>query len=127
MVQLLLHLIGDYLTQSDWMARQKTSDWWAAFCHATIYAAPFFLVGDLRAVLVIQWTHFFIDRFRLARYLVFAKNYMLSPLREDIKWADCKLTGYPNTTPVWLATWLLIIADNTLHMLINYAALRWLK
>jgi hypothetical protein len=35
-------------------------------------------------------------------------------------------TGYPPTTPIWLSTWLLIVADNTLHLAINYAALRWL-
>ncbi len=32
-------------------------------------------------------------------------------------------TGYPSATPAWLAVWLLIIADNTLHLLINHYAL----
>ena len=30
------------------------------------------------------------------------------------------------TMPDWLAVWLLIICDNTMHLTINYAALRWL-
>ena len=41
MNQLILHLIGDYVTQSDWMAQNKTKSTWAALCHATVYGAPF--------------------------------------------------------------------------------------
>jgi len=52
MEQLLLHLIGDYITQTDWMARKKLES--------------------------------------------------------------------------LLAVWLLIAVDNTTHLAINYAALRWL-
>lgn len=33
---------------------------------------------------------------------------------------------YPKAAPEWLAVWLLIIVDNTAHLGINYAALRWL-
>lgn len=32
--------------------------------------------------------------------------------------------GYGPDTPDWLAVWLLIIADNTMHLLINRFALR---
>jgi hypothetical protein len=35
-------------------------------------------------------------------------------------------TGYAPDVPPFLAVWLLIAADNTLHLAINYAALRWL-
>lgn len=35
-------------------------------------------------------------------------------------------TGYPAGTPVWLATWLMIIADNVIHVLINFGAVKWL-
>jgi hypothetical protein len=38
--QLILHLIGDYVTQSDWMAQRKTKSTWAAFVHATVYSMP---------------------------------------------------------------------------------------
>jgi lysine/ornithine N-monooxygenase len=34
-------------------------------------------------------------------------------------------TGYPADTPAWLAVWLLIVADNTCHLLINAAAVSW--
>jgi hypothetical protein len=123
MEQLLLHLIGDYLTQTNWMATEKTKAQAPAMAHAIVYSLPFLLLGpSITAFCVIWWTHFFIDHYRLARYVVFAKNWITQPLR----WADCSATGYHKDTPPWLAFWLLIIADNTLHLCINYAALRWL-
>lgn len=34
--------------------------------------------------------------------------------------------GFPADTPPWMAFWLMVIVDNTMHILINGAALRWL-
>jgi hypothetical protein len=124
MEQILLHLIGDYLTQTDWMAKHKTTDMRAAMIHAATYSLPFLLLGpSVAAFCAILWTHFFIDHYRLARVVVFAKNWITD---RSLTWADCNATGYRKDTPPWLAFWLLIIADNTLHLCINYAALRWL-
>lgn len=123
MTQLILHLIGDYLTQSDWMALNKTKNSLVALCHTAIYALPFLWIGSFSAVFVIWSTHFFIDRFCLARYVVFAKNFMGWPWPT---WADCKATGYPSDRPLWMTVWLTVIADNTIHLTINWAALRWL-
>lgn len=39
---------------------------------------------------------------------------------------ECAATGYPPDRPPFLAVWLLIIADNILHVLINGLALRYL-
>ena len=128
MEQLILHLFGDYVTQSDWMAQNKTKQFEPAFVHALVYSAPFGLLTQHArlpwcAFTVILLTHFLIDRFRLARYVVFAKNFIGWPWPT---WEDCKATGYPSDRPAWLAVWLLIVADNTMHLAINYAALRWL-
>jgi hypothetical protein len=124
MEQLLLHMVGDYVTQTNWMATEKTKRGLAALAHATVYAAPFMLITDSIVALWVIWgTHFFIDRHRLARYVVFAKNWLTEP---SLRWSDCSATGYPSAMPPWLAVWLLIIADNTMHLCINYAALRWL-
>jgi len=125
MEQLLIHLFGDYIVQNNWMANNKTKHWWPAFVHAFTYMLPFFLLTDSAAALfVIFSTHFLIDHFRLARYVVFFKNWVCEP--HTTKWADCSVTGYPNTMPPHIAFWLITIADNILHLLINYAALRWL-
>jgi hypothetical protein len=124
--QLLCHAIGDYVFQSDWMAREKTRRWLPALTHAAVYSVPFLsLCPSFAALAVIVLSHAIIDRLRLARYLVWAKNFA-SPKRDWHPWADCAGTGYPSDRPPWLATWLLIIADNVLHVLINGAAFRWL-
>jgi hypothetical protein len=124
MEQLLLHLVGDYLTQTDWMAQEKTKRNLAAAIHATVYALPFLLLNPSAfAFAAILGTHYLIDRYRLARFVVYAKNWTTN---RGLRWEACKATGYPETMPAWLAVWLLIIADNTMHLCINYAALRWL-
>jgi len=121
MEQILIHLWGDYITQTDWMAQEKTKRNFAAWCHATVYTIPFMLITQsILALSIIYVTHYFIDRYRLARYVVFAKNWVTN---RSLKWTDCNATGYHKDTPTWLAFWLLIIADNTMHLTINYFAL----
>jgi Protein of unknown function (DUF3307) len=142
MEQLLLHLIGDYCIQSHWMATNKTKSDWAAWCHATVYSLPFLLIGSWTAVLVIYATHFAIDRYRLVRYLIWWKNVLLgdpawrilgpstpcedSSAWKPYGWENCKTTGFPADVPPWLAVWLMIICDNTLHLGINFLALKYL-
>lgn len=124
MEQLILHLFGDYISQTDWMAKNKTKRSDAAAAHALVYSLPFLLLADSAwAMFVICFTHFLIDRYRLARFVVFAKNKITSP---SLSWSDASGTGYHKDDPAWLAVWLLIAADNTLHLIINYTALRWL-
>lgn len=121
--QLIAHGIGDYILQSDWMASNKTKRSLAALCHVVTYAIPFFFFRpSMLALAVIVGTHFVIDRWRLARFVVWAKN-LMGPYRS---WSECSATGYPPETPTWLAVWLLIVADNILHILINALALNYL-
>jgi len=130
MSQLLLHLWGDYILQSDWMAQNKTREHLPAFIHAALYSVGFLLLTRSPiAMAVIFVTHFFIDRFRLARYVVWAKNWM-SPWGANLYWRNCSKTGYLDSDrlgpPAWMAVWLMIIADNILHLTINYFSLRYL-
>ena len=126
MLQLILHLIGDYLLQSDWMALNKTKCSKVAAAHAVTYSLPFLILcPSAEAFAVICITHFFIDRFRLARYVVFAKS-RLGPKKYWHKWEDCKETGYHKDVPQWLSLWLLVAYDNTIHLLINFLALEYL-
>ena len=172
--QIVAHLVGDYILQSDYCADRKTSKNLPALVHALTYTLcfiPFVLALDgpkaAIALSVIGGTHFLIDRFRLARYVVYAKNflaprYTVIPSDDcDVKsalkatehddtvsvefkrselgdidesslvmkkhwwynWDECKGTGYHKARPQWLAVWLLIIADNTMHIIINGAVL----
>jgi len=119
--QIIAHLVGDYILQSDWMANEKTKRHLAAAIHAATYTLPFLLITlDPAALAVICGTHFIIDRWRLARFVVWAKNWPWLP------WAECSATGYHESRPAWMSVWLLIIADNTLHILINGAAITFL-
>jgi hypothetical protein len=122
--QLLLHVLGDYIVQSDWMATEKTKRSLAAVIHVVTYVLPFLLLTrSVAALAVIASTHFVIDRWRFARYVCWAKNW---PWPGRRPWAECRATGYPSATPVWLSTWLMIVVDNAMHVAINGAALRWL-
>lgn len=173
MTQILAHLIGDYLLQSHWMAENKVKAWWPALVHALLYSALFALLApSVCSWLVIFSTHLLIDRYRLARYVVWAKNLLapwrrtfvydwsdrrgpleydrrydsadraagrpihptmsVAPPQASTRWhwptaalADSPM-GQPAHLPAWLAGWLLIIADNTLHLVINYCALTYL-
>jgi hypothetical protein len=143
--QLVAHAVGDYVLQSDWMATEKTKRSVAALVHAVSYTLPFaFLTLSPLALLFIASTHFLIDRFRLARYVAWAKNF-LAPrhikdyvevlpfnrtqhliLRRNHPWAACSTTGYHRDRPPFLAVWLLIALDNVMHVLLNALALRYL-
>lgn len=121
MSEALAHLAGDYLVQSDWMAAEKVKRTGPALAHAASYAACFLpLTRNPRAIAVIGGTHFVIDRWRLARHLCWAKNQAAPAAYRP----DHTPTGYGADRPDWLAFWLLIIADNTMHLAINRWALR---
>lgn len=122
--QVLAHAVGDYILQSDWMANEKRKSHLAAAIHALTYTAPFlFLTLDIRALAFIGITHFIIDRWGIARYVVWAKN---APYPGSSKWQHCTATGYPQDRPAFLSVWLLIIADNILHVICNGVALKWI-
>lgn len=122
--QLILHAVGDYVTQTDKMAvnKVKSSKW--ALIHCFVYTAPFYMITQsLLALFVIFSTHFVIDRFRLARYVIFARNKITD---WSLEWEDCKATGFHYDRPPWLAVWLMIIVDNVIHVSINYLSVGYL-
>lgn len=121
MSELLAHAVGDYVVQSDWMAAEKTKRSGPAVLHAVSYAACFLPVTrNWRAILTIGLSHFVIDRWRLAKHVCWAKNQLAPATYRPGHTA----TGYGADKPDWMAVWLLIIADNTMHLLINRWALR---
>jgi hypothetical protein len=123
---LLAHLVGDYLLQSDWMANEKTKRWWPAWAHALTYGLPFlFVTQSPLALAVIVGTHAVIDHYRLARHVVWVKN-LMAPRSHWHPWSECSATGYHKDRPLWMTVWLMIIADNTIHLIINVAAVRYL-
>ena len=72
---ILAHLVGDYLLQTHWMATQKTERWAPAILHGLTYTVPYvFVTQSPAALVVIAGTHIVIDRYRLARVVVWFKN-----------------------------------------------------
>jgi hypothetical protein len=123
---ILAHLVGDYIIQTDWMANEKTKRWWPAILHGLTYTLPYLLVTQHPlALFVIASTHVVIDRYRLAKHLCWAKN-QLAPKSYRYTWEEGKATGYPADKPAFMAVWLMILADNTTHLVINAAAVFWL-
>ncbi len=125
--QVLAHFIGDYLLQSGWMAENKVKRSSVALIHAFVYSLPFVVLlhPSLAAYAVIMGTHFAIDRWRLARYVVFAKNF-LAPPSAWVSWSECSDMGFHKDTPPFLAVWLMIVTDNVIHVIINALALSYL-
>jgi hypothetical protein len=102
------------------MASEKTSHWLPAALHAATYTLCFLpLTRDPRRLAVIGGTHYLIDRYRLARHLIWAKN-QLAP--KDQRPAHTP-TGFAADKPEWLAFWLMIIFDNSVHLVLNRLAL----
>lgn len=121
MEQLLAHIAGDYILQSRWMAEEKLKRWWPATVHGVFYTSPFVLITtDWRALSVISITHIIIDRYRLVKRLLWLRD-RLGPKTHWTTWGKFK-NGYGGK-PEWLHFWIMAIADNGIHLLINYLAL----
>ena len=107
--QIIAHFVGDYVLQSDWMVKEKGRKWLAALIHVLFYTLPFlFLTTNPVTLAVIAGTHLVIDRYRLARHVVWLKNY---PWPGSRPWSECKKTGFGPDVPNYLSAWLLIIVE----------------
>lgn len=124
---LCAHLIGDYMLQSGWMANNKTKSFVPATVHACVYFVPFLVLlhPSATAAAVMIGTHILIDRFRLARYVAYLKEFLAPPSAWK-PWSECSATGYHKDTPPFLAVWLMIIVDNGMHLVINALSLAYL-
>jgi hypothetical protein len=114
MEQLLCHLVGDYVLQTNWMARNKCKKTAVAVVHAFFYILPFVLITrSPLALAIIFSTHLLIDRFSLALHLIRLRNW---------SWND---TGFPPETPGYLSHLITMIIDNSMHLIINFFALKY--
>jgi len=144
MEQLLLHTIGDYWLQSDWMALNKSKKTLNCLVHCVVYTSLFlFLTTSIWALSFIFLTHFLIDRFPIiVRKLIYWKNHFPCGYPE---WDLCASTGYYDDSPYnpkkpssdmvkkmgaprhfFITIWLYIVSDNLLHLLCNFIALKYL-
>ncbi len=122
--QIVAHFVGDFILQTDWMAREKVRNSLACLVHVVVYTLPFLLITRSPAtLLVIAGTHFAIDRWRLPRYLIWARNL---PFPGHRPWSECRRFGFSADAPEDLARLLYIIVDGTCHVIINGVAIYYL-
>ena len=98
MEQLILHLLGDYVIQNNWMANNKEKHTFPCLIHCLTYALPFLLITNWQIVSMIGITHFMIDRTGIG------KNFK---------------TFGPNT-PEHVKFFVSVAVDNTFHLICNY-------
>ena len=98
--QILAHLIGDFVLQSGWMANNKQKRALPALVHSLVYYVPFLIMlqPSVATSVVIVGTHFVMDKWALARYVAYAKEF-LSPSSEWKPWNECNETGLPKEVP----------------------------
>lgn len=126
--QILAHLIGDYILQSDWMARNKTTNLFAAIVHGLFYSIPFLiLIPDITFIswLIITTTHIIIDNKSLASYVIRFRNLIGGNLSVLSKEHTTRM-GMPKSTPEHIQFFVFVLVDNTLHITINALALSFL-
>ena len=121
MEQLLLHLVGDYVIQNDWMAlNKKINNWKGEFAcqlHSITYTLPFLLLTtNWKSLFLIYASHYILDRNDIVTTLLSLKN--------TGKWKNDNF-GFNKTRPKFITIWLNIITDNTIHLVINYLILRF--
>lgn len=100
MEQLLCHILGDFLFQSDWMAMNKSKRSIPCLVHVLIYTSVFLLfTTSWKALLVIGGVHFILDRFPIIiRRLIWIKNHV-GPTLKYPKFTQCNSTGYYDDSP----------------------------
>jgi len=151
MEQLLAHFWGDFVLQSDWMALNKkkpgVQGWIPVLAHSLVYTLMFvMLVHSWAALAVIFVTHAVIDHYSFLSKFIWARN-CLAPkwikrtgrvvgddfdpnviwTARNYPWRSCKNNlGFSPERPDFLVWLIFIVIDNTLHLTINYAAIRWL-
>lgn len=56
------HLIGDYVLQSDFIAKTKGENWYHLFVHSALYCVPFIIMFGLnRGIVFLFGSHMAVD------------------------------------------------------------------
>jgi len=139
MFELLLgHLAGDYLLQNGWMALNKSKNtlkgWFAATVHCILYtfAVCLFMWNfELIWIVVVFFSHFFIDKFSLAEYYShYIKGGGLKKYVSKDDWIKniqfLKLERYYinrfDVLDGGFATLVYTVTDNTMHLILMWGA-----
>ncbi|KNB69416.1 hypothetical protein ADS79_26345 [Brevibacillus reuszeri] len=108
-ILLIAHLIGDYMFQTEWMAKYKAQRWLPLLAHCVVYTGVIYLIaywfipGGLSgwAILLVFVSHMILDR-RTIVYIWYRK--IMRVTNDGSKW-------------------LMIMCDQIFHLIILAAAL----
>lgn len=82
---ILAHFIGDFLLQSDWMARNKKSSYWVCTIHVSVYIFPFFLTElTLFQILLIYIQHWVQDKTKFIGWYCKKMGIFQGELKQDV-------------------------------------------
>ena len=122
MEQLLCHLVGDYVLQSERMACNKSHNTRMCALHSVLYSLPFFTIAhNFSQVFVIALSHFILDRFSLTKYFMKFRNIYI-----DCEIDICELTGMRSDRLESIKWFVYIVTDNMFHLLCNFFVLKYL-
>lgn len=133
MLQLILHGIGDYITQTSNQGLHKKDEGIEGFklclIHCLTYSIPFLIIGSWKAVFLIFISHFIIDRWKLIAYFIAIRDNTMRYIDngshlERLEY-DISNFGFPKERPFTISVWLYIITDNIFHIICNYLALKY--
>lgn len=128
------HLVGDYLVQNQWMALNKSKNTWtgwlAAIVHCVIYTAMVTTAihnWDLLWIVIVFFSHFFIDKFSLAeKYMHYVKGFgMKDYVKKELFCEKVKAKSNINRYDVLeggFTSLVYTVTDNTMHIIIMYVA-----
>jgi hypothetical protein len=136
MIQLLLHLLGDFIIQNDWMALNKKKKSWigelACHVHCITYALPFLFIASPLSVLIIYITHYLIDRTNVIMYFLAFRNNTKKEIWKKSSYGrkymiyDISNFGFNKIRPFAISIWLFFIVDNCFHIAINYFVIKYI-
>lgn len=106
---LIAHLIGDYLLQTEWMAKYKAERWAPLLAHCTVYTLVIGLVSYLFIPAGLSWwaiglvfvSHVFLDR----------RGFVAFWYRRVMRVTDDR------------NKWLMIVVDQSFHLIVLAVAL----
>lgn len=110
-ILLVAHLVGDYLFQTEWMAKNKANHWGALLVHCSVYTAIITLFAflfipegiSIWGVVIVFVTHVLLDR---QKFVTFWYRHIMQ-VKDD------------------RSGWLKIIIDQTFHLIV-LAVVVWL-
>lgn len=139
MLQLILHAIGDYLVQNDFMALNKKKKGWyghiACQIHCITYTLPFWYFYGWKVALGVYLSHFIIDRYHIIEVFLALRNGLIKKPFIDsdgvkhtiwYQLTNVDNFGYSPERPVLITVWLYIIVDNIFHIISNYLCINYL-